>query len=158
MNKPTVHIMRGIPGSGKSTLVQRNLLQLGLIGSCTQPLFSADDFWINHATGAYEFDPKRIGEAHAWCFREFLGALIHAHLDHLFVDNTNIRAWEIAPYLQAANAYGWDHEITTIHCNPRTAFARNVHQVPLTVIWAMHARLLTEELPPHWKQSIIFGD
>ena len=157
MSKPTVHIYRGIPGSGKTTTMKliKGSLQLPDVTDCA---FSADDFWINHATGAYEFDPKRIGEAHAWCFREFLNSLILKHLDHLFVDNTNIKAWEIAPYVQAANAYGWDHEIITVHCNPKIAFARNVHQVPLTVVWAMHVKLLTEELPPHWKQTIIFGD
>lgn len=166
MNKPVVHIYRGIPGSGKTTAIKllKDSLQLPDETDCA---FSADDFWINHATGAYEFDPKRIGEAHAWCFRQFIEALecledfpqdSDEHPQHLFVDNTNIRAWEISPYVQAANAYGWDHEIVTVHCNPKIAHARNVHQVPLAVVWAMHVKLLTEELPPHWKQTITFGD
>lgn len=167
MNKPTVQIYRGIPRSGKSTLIHREIVRSVNAGKrpSSSVVFSADDFWINIKTEAYEFDPKRIGEAHAWCFREFLNTLetLGGYSgdyvpDYLFIDNTSIRAYEIAPYIQAANAYGLKHEIVTVLCDPAMATSRNIHGVPAHVIWDMHRRLLTEELPPFWVQKVILNN
>ncbi len=72
------------------------------------------------------------------------------------IDNTSISAWEIAPYILAASAFGLDHEIVTIACNPDVAAARNIHGVPAQVVWDMHRRLLTESLPPFWNHKVIF--
>lgn len=58
----------------------------------------------------------------------------------------------------AAAVFGYDHEIVTIYCDPAVAARRNVHGVPESVIFSMHARLLTTELPSFWKQKVVFNE
>lgn len=103
MTKPLVRIMRGIPGSGKSTLAKQWIESLPKETHKEQvKLFSADLFWGE----AYAFDSKRIGQAHAWCFREYL-KLLEFNSQHnplndppkiMIVDNTNIRDHGKYPY------------------------------------------------------------
>jgi len=155
---PLVRIYRGLPGSGKSTLIERRWYE----DQFNQQVFSADRFFLDDQ-GNYRFDPARLGEAHAWCFREFLAALVHASaaaraedvLEVFTIDNTNVRAWEIAPYVQAANAHGRPHEVVTVLCDPLTAWRRNRHGVPLKAVWEMHRALLNESLPPHWNHVVV---
>jgi len=145
-----VRIYRGIPGSGKSTAVQR------YIDESPDPtkVVSADHFFMKD--GVYQFDPLLIGQAHAWCFRHYL-ELITNTIDHPFqnivVDNTNISAYEMAPYIQAASAYNIACEIITVYCPLEKALGRNVHGVPPHLVMSMYRRLLIEDLPPFWKQS-----
>jgi predicted kinase len=150
---PSVVIYRGLPGTGKSYMIEdlRRCIptQRGLV-------FSADNFWL--IDGQYIFDPKRIGEAHAWCFRRYLEALQDGNFDYYIVDNTNISAFEIAPYIQAANAYGLQSEIITVWCSLETAIKRNTHNVPATSVVSMYQRLLTEQLPPFWKHSVVLNE
>lgn len=162
--KTKVLILRGITGSGKSTYITERSRS----GTPSEPLpvnwrvFSADDYWSKD--GPYTFDPARIGEAHAWCcfnYLECLHLLILTspplQLDLIIVDNTNISTWEIAPYMLAAAAYGCEAEIVTLYCDPAIAAQRNIHQVPPQVVLNMHQRLLKEQLPGHWKHTVIFN-
>ena len=54
--------MRGLPGSGKSTLARQLLENNNGHGI----ILSTDDFFIN-SENKYEFDPSKIGNAHAVC-------------------------------------------------------------------------------------------
>lgn len=92
-----VKILSGISGSGKSTYARRHR---GVI-------VSADDYFVRD--GAYRFNPARLSSAHATCFARYLGALDDGH-PLVIVDNTNTTAVEIAPYVLAAQAKGYDHE------------------------------------------------
>ena len=150
-----VLILRGIAGAGKTTAYTDPLG--GHI--CNAPIrnvayCSTDLFWKGEG-GKYNFDPKRLGEAHAWNFRHYLEFLIKGiHL--VVVDNTNISAHEISPYILAATAYGYVHEIVTFWCDPAIAASRNVHGVPPKVVLDMHCRLVREELPPYWNHRVVF--
>ncbi len=154
-----VKIMRGIPGSGKSTLAREHQKLWGGI------IFSTDDFWIDPNTKEYKFDVTRHSEAHAWCFREFLRALIHNDrmnmrsggtdvYPYLIVDNTNITAAEIAPYILAASAHNIEHEIVTVWCDPLVAAARTTHGVSPKTMLMMYGKLLKEELPAWWNHRV----
>lgn len=157
MNGPEVRIYRGIPGAGKSTLIERELA--GTIVAAGNVIVSADFFWIRSSTGEYLFDPKRLGEAHAWCFREYLEALRRA-VDRgsgvIYVDNTNTQAWEVAPYALTAAALGVPFKVVTVWCDLAVAARRNVHGVPGAVMTAKYRALLTETLPPHWPHEVIY--
>lgn len=41
-------------------------------------IFSADKFFM--VDGRYAFDREKLGEAHGWCLREYIGAVQDAHL------------------------------------------------------------------------------
>jgi predicted kinase len=148
--RPKMLILRGPTGAGKTTYVSLKLGPRVIV-------FSADKFFTDTG-GVYRFDPTRIGDAHAWCYRQVLKAapLVYEEDTLLVIDNTNISAWEIAPYVALANAYGLDWEILTFWVDPLVAARRNVHGVPASAVMEMHRRLLTESLP--WKQTVILPE
>jgi predicted kinase len=141
-----VTLLRGISGAGKTRHAQT--LTDGLC------YFSTDDFW---RVKDIPFDPLRLSEAHGWCFSKFVSRAIYTR-DELVVDNTNISAWELAPYILAATAYGYEHEIMTIWADPIIAWRRNKHNVPAHVVLSMYQRLLKEELPTFWKHRVIYPE
>lgn len=137
-----VTILRGISGSGKSTWVKNNAVNATIV--------SADNFFVQE-DGEYVFDEMKIHEAHQACYREFLAAL--ERKDALIVvDNTNITAWEMSPYILAAEVYGYVVEILTLRCDPEVAIARKNLVDPGKV--RRSAKRLDEEarrLPAHMK-------
>lgn len=153
-----VIIMRGIPGSGKSTFARNYELR----SSTKTVIVSADDYF-KQQDGSYNFVPEKIGEAHAQCadsFWFFLRQDKELRNGTLIVDNTNTSVWEIAPYYQTAITYKQDPEILLVHCDPQLVFDnrnRNTHNVPRGKIWQMYQNILTEKLPPHWKQNVILS-
>ena len=146
-----VIIMRGIPGSGKSTWAKKESAQ------CVRPVtFSADKFFM--VGGSYRFDPTKLGEAHGDCLVGFLSHLRDGGYTTIFVDNTNTTAVEIAPYYALALAYGADVKIVRMATPFEVAVIRNTHNVPISTIWKMQQNLLTERLPPHWTEEFIFPE
>lgn len=151
-----VVIMRGLPGSGKSTWVRSQL---------AKPEFkqwmsvSADDYFIVGST--YRYDPKKIGEAHASCLRRFVAELYSMRPEApggVFVDNTNTTTVEIAPYYALSLAYGAGVKIVRTNCFFEVPTTRNVHGVPASTVWRMYQNLLSERLPPHWVEEIIWTE
>ncbi len=141
-----VEILRGLPGSGKSHYVK----------SRTCRWFSADTFF--QRGDDYFFEPSKIGEAHTECFSAYLDFLQETMLEDglVIVDNTNIHASEIAPYVMVANMFDLDVCINTIMCDPYVAYKRQTHGVPGGVFWSMYQSLLSEKLPPYWKHRVLF--
>ncbi len=137
-------IISGVSGVGKSTYARDNFP-----GALR---FSSDDFFQRE--GEYKFDPAKLGEAHANCFRRYLAHLAIENVDMtLVVDNTFCEAWEIAPYVLAANAFGWEHEIITLFVpwsKLEVLASRNIHGVPTNVLSSMFDKLLKRVLPKHW--------
>jgi len=113
--------MSSFPGAGKSYHAKLIAKEVGA------EIVSADDFFIEN--GIYKFDLAKIGDAHKQCFRKACDAVIHFGKS-IVVDNTNLSAWEISPYVALAGAWGFDHEIIRVSCDPAIAFARQTHNVP----------------------------
>lgn len=148
-----VYIMSGIPGSGKSTWIkQHSGIHPNDILIC-----SADNFHVG-TDGVYRFDPKNISHAHNYCLSQYLNFLNDGPERHrrsgvkaLFVDNTNLAGWEIAPYYRLAEMMRYEVEIVRIWCDPLVAAQRNVHDVPMDRVFAMYQTMLRETFPPQWK-------
>lgn len=154
MNKMV--IMRGVPGSGKSTYIANNFP--GAV------VCSADHYFA--MSGKYVFDPSKLGVAHGECFKKAAECvqLLCAYNERnanrqsesvIVIDNTNIRATEIAPYVLLGEAYRFDVEIILLNVEPARAAARNVHGVSATAVMSMYTTMWAQELPPYWKQRII---
>lgn len=147
-----VLILRGIPGSGKSTYVQQ-LIQRREAAWVMN--VSADHFFMRD--GQYQWDRSKLGEAHGSCLRAFAENVRRRLLedDLLVVDNTNTTVEEMLPYVRLAQAYKVPFEVVTIECNTAVAAARNIHGVPVDQVHRMHERLKAAKLPRDWPQRTV---
>lgn len=113
-------IMRGVPGSGKSTWVKNH---------CTNHLVcSADDYFTDRKTGEYKFDPTLLPAAHATCLKKAENAM--KALQNVVIDNCNILPVHFFPYIELANRYGYTVQIITLLISPEVAAQRCIHGVP----------------------------
>jgi predicted kinase len=168
MANKTLYILRGIPGSGKTTHAKR-------LAGTNGAVISADDYFMRD--GEYCFDASKLGEAHAACFRRAVWTLLRTEIAHvtmsvrepsilepvssIVIDNTNILNIEVAPYVLLAQAYGWEHKIIAVHTEKSSVVAacaaRNTHGVPVDVAVRMHELLIPQlaAAPPWWSTSIL---
>lgn len=119
----TLYIVRGLPGSGKSSLAKK----------LTELVYSADDFFTNKK-GEYNFNAKLLGKAHEWCWGKVRDAMFIG-ANAVAVANTFTQAWEAERYYQIAEEYGYS--VFVIEC--QNDFG-NVHDVPQESIDAMKER------------------
>lgn len=145
-----VFLMRGLPGAGKSTWVNDQLRHYQGSQVC-----SADTYHVRASDGVYDFKPENIKAAHDECFRDFLTGLKDTENEAVFVDNTNLALWELAPYYRVAEIKDCEVLVVQLHCPFELAVARNIHQVPPERIWDMQQTLLSERLPPHYKRTVL---
>jgi predicted kinase len=152
-------IMRGLSGSGKTHLACSLMAKANLDDGLTNPYedfvtvkVSADDTMMEGVR--YNFRPEVLPTAHKNCQRNFLHAL-QSEVNLIIVDNTNIEAWEIAPYYTLAELFGYDVVIKWVVCPIETCIQRNVHKVPEQVIRGMCNRF--GSIPGHWKQEIVLN-
>lgn len=144
-----VIVMQGIPGSGKSTHIKERWWS----PEGNVVVVSANHYFTELGGGTYAFDPSKLSEAHGKCFRNFIMALWTGK-DVVIVDNTNTTTAEVAPYMAAAAAWGYEAEIRRIECDPEVAAARNIHGVSSAGVNAMAERLAAFQPMPWWKVSV----
>uniref|UniRef100_UPI0037E81BE9 breast cancer type 2 susceptibility protein-like n=1 Tax=Semicossyphus pulcher TaxID=241346 RepID=UPI0037E81BE9 len=129
-------LMRGLPGSGKSTLA-RELLCSGPSGL----ILSTDDYFA-HRDG-YRYEPGLLGAAHEWNQRRAKDAM-HDGRSPIIIDNTNIQAWEMKPYVKMALERGYKVDFrepnTGWKFDPSELEKRNKHNVPQDKIAQMMDR------------------
>jgi predicted kinase len=138
----TLKILRGVSGSGKSTRAKE--LCKEVLGQGKQAVTcSADEFFVDPATGDYNFDSRKLGEAHAWC-RGNAHMAMRLGVDLVVIDNTNTRRWEYEGYIKMAADAGYEVSEEIVgqfdESNLKAYANRNKHGVPLDAIRKMAQR------------------
>ena len=102
MNKK-LYIVRGLPGSGKSTFAE------ALVGADFL-VCEADKYFM--VDGEYRFDGSKLKEAHESC-RNLVETYMKDSLVNdqwyreIAVSNTFTQEWEMQPYIDLAKRYGY---------------------------------------------------
>ncbi|XP_013923602.1 PREDICTED: NEDD4-binding protein 2-like 2 [Thamnophis sirtalis] len=124
--KKRLLILRGLPGSGKTTLSHILLGQ-----SCNGIVFSTDDYF-HQINGCWGYNVSQLGAAHEWNQNRAKEAMDLGR-SPIIIDNTNTQAWEMKPYVKAALEKGYHVEFhepdTWWKFNPEELEKRNKHGV-----------------------------
>jgi predicted kinase len=121
-----LYLVRGLPGSGKSTIARM---------IAPDANFCADS-WFGVAEGggyARPFNPAELPQAHAACQKGVEEAMQYGEAV-IAVHNTFVRQWELDPYRRLAETHGYT--VTEITC---VADHGSVHEVPAEAIDRMRA-------------------
>lgn len=143
----TLIVLRGISGSGKSTFTNMVKKSFPNLVHCSA------DFYFE-GPGGYKFDASKLSEAHGQCFRTAIHAMIE-RASMVVVDNTNTTLIELAPYVQAGKAFGYNVQIAQMICSPEQASQRNVHGVPSYSVNQQYSRF--ETTPHYYPETQTFG-
>lgn len=121
-------LFRGLPGSGKSTLAQ----------NLCDAVLSADDYFHQPSINGwkYQFNPEDIRDAHKRCISNTEVALKRG-LGRVGVANTFTQEWEMKPYFDLAEKYGYTISTVIVENRHRSS---NTHGVPSEVIQGMKDR------------------
>lgn len=122
-------LVRGLPGSGKSTFAKSLLAR-----NPSMKHFEADMYFSRD--GEYKFDPTKLRVAHQWCWEATCEAMLEGQ--DVVVTNTFTQLWELDRYLN------FRHRFEVIVVEMRTMWG-NIHGVPPEKIEAMENRW--EDLP-----------
>jgi len=129
-------LMRGLPGSGKSTKAQ----QLQAEDPDNTIILSTDDLFFQD--GKYVFEPSRLTEYHRQTQQHANTLMQHTKYARIIIDNVNRQLWEMKPYVQMAQQYGYqvrfEYPETPWAWHVKRCFLNNVHGVPLEGIRKMN--------------------
>ena len=122
-------IIRGAPGSGKTTLAKNDYIDYCLV--------EADQYFMTD--GMYKFDHTRIKEAHIWCQNKVKDNLSKGI--KTVVANTFTKKWELEFYLNLTNDFKVIHLVTMYG---------NIHGVPEEIV----KRMIDNYEPMRGKQNV----
>ena len=115
-------LIRGIPGSGKSTIAKTHFVPKGYRH------YEADMYF--EIGGVYRFNPEKVQNAHGWCQKMTQDSLLMGM--NVVVTNTFVRLWELEGYLHIANKLN-----AAVRIIQATGCWNNVHGVSDDIITRM---------------------
>ena len=119
----TLIILRGLPGSGKSTFANYMF---------SNNIFEADKYFYDE-DGTYNFDVTKLHAAHKWCQLRVEHAMEDnlesngQYFSEIVVSNTSTTEKELEPYLKLAEKY--DYKVVSLIVENRHG-NKSVHNVP----------------------------
>ena len=91
-------LLRGLPGSGKSTVAK-------IISGGSGPThYEADMYFMRN--GKYEFDGSKLKHAHEWC-KDMVYMDMLKGVPTIAVSNTFTQEWEMEAYYELAKEHGY---------------------------------------------------
>ena len=118
-------LVRGTSGSGKSTFAEEFIYPVSL-------LISTDDFFM--INGEYQFNPELLAENHKKCIDSVESEMKCPSDDivtNIIVHNTFTQAWEMKPYEDLADKYGYNFYTIIIENRHKS---ESTHDVPDNVL------------------------
>ena len=125
---PTLYLIRGVPGSGKSSLAR-----VLLANQVVDDIAEADDFFVQN--GVYNFDASKLREAHGWC-QNYTSNCLNKGFS-IAVSNTSTTEKEVETYRKIAEQCGAKF-ISLVVENRHEG--KNIHGVPEEKIQQMKNR------------------
>jgi len=128
-NMSQLIIVRGLPGSGKSTFaktyfyLRENRLHL-----------EADMYHVNN-NGVYVFETSKIRDSHEWCYNTTRIMLTHGK--DVIVSNTFTQLWEMEKYINFCNNVTPKIDFKVYRMTKNYG---NIHGVPQVTLDKMAAR------------------
>jgi tRNA uridine 5-carbamoylmethylation protein Kti12 len=143
-----IYIVSGLPGSGKT----RHTLSLAVYDSPV--ICSTDDYTMRN--GPEKFNSADLPEGHRLCFEKYIETIHDAVINKfrvkaIIVDNTNLTAAEIAPYVAYAGVFKIQPTILRVHARPEVAFKRQTHGVPFDTFCSMVTNWNKRDVMPWWQ-------
>jgi hypothetical protein len=149
MNNLNLILLRGLPGSGKTTFAQ--FLFGNLEADADVTICAADDYFYND-NGEYKFDAGQLYNAHLSCQQNVeiamqngvkknsdwaRGDIQYQPFSTIIVHNTFTAPKELKPYLEMASRYGY--QVTSLIVENRHG-NNSVHNVPADTLERMKNR------------------
>ena len=148
-----LYLIRGLPGSGKTTMA-RKLVQMSLLGNFgvrNATMIAADDYFysgINKHTGEgggfYSYDSSAIRYAHSKAQQRTIERM-EKEDELIAIHNTFVQNWELQAYYDLADRYDYQVTVITMEGNYGSQ-----HDVPQWAIQRMKDRwepLDTDRIP-----------
>lgn len=109
-------LLRGLPGSGKTTLAH-------ILSEGKYPVFSVDDYFTSEKGYAFEFDKNHL--AYKQC-EENTEAAMKNGSEKIFLHNTFTMDWEMETYFKLAEKHAYRVHVLTMEKYHK---GKNVHEV-----------------------------
>lgn len=129
-NDIKLFIIRGIPGSGKSTTALR------MLNENIVDIHVETDMYFTDEDGNYHYDYKKIRSAHLWCMSKTLDAL--SNNKRVAVSNTFVTKKEALAYINICKLNNIKYQI--LNCNGNY---KNIHGVSDEKVAQMKERFQT---------------
>ncbi|MCZ8342687.1 MAG: AAA family ATPase [Leptospira sp.] len=133
MVQPSLLILRGLPGAGKTTLAK----VLSRLANAS--IFSVDSYFENES-GDYNFDYTKNHLAYKECEDQTKQAL-EKKTPLVIVHHTFTLDWEMKPYEDMAKEFGYLYFVVTVENRHR---GKNMHQIPEEQIEKMKLKFKLE--------------